>query len=423
MKTKILLLLLLGWVEVAQGQEVDTIKMEELKGRRVLYEYLEKDLLQKIEQYKDILSNANTISIADKLDNIKQLSAEINCLYDSLLILYNQNEASIKEMSSKDKAKYVLKKYTKPKRDESGNISSVRDELDKKTDNELMSEDVYNPINFTTLTERIPKYNGSNKKYTYSLWSGSDYIKKGSQLHLSFDKTYIEDLGANNLDLQVLAYIQRKDKTVKPLTVFGFTDVQTFTQNTDNLKNATLQTEENETPSIDYTYKIKVKSSLEKSYSGELNLAWEEISEDDKIILHINNKSKSNTGFSMVLVYDDFGWKQNPTGGFSFVKIAKSGFTEFLPAASIGYSFRYQPRRSIGFFRHFISPSFGPMLHVFQNNEDTTIGAGVYLSTFYNMVSVGFGSTINGVNHGKPYFSIGLNFIESYNTLTTLSNK
>lgn len=299
----------------------------------------------------------------------------------------------------------------------------TKDDLyDKLTkDDKSISDDIYNPINFTTITERMPKSNGYNTTYEFMLGAGMDYIKKGSQIHLEFKKDYINALG-DECDLQVLAYIQRKDKTIKPLSVFGFTEVTEDTNNVGLMKNASDSSALKNT-GVQYLYKIKTNKLNEKSYSGEINLAWEEIAEEDKIILHVNNKARSKTGFTMTLVYDDFGWKQNPTGGFSFVKIAEKGFTEFSPAASIGYTFRYQPRKSSFFWWHFLSPSFGPMLHVFQNGDNTTIGAGISVSTFYNMVNVGFGGTINGINHGKPYFSIGLNFIESYNTLTGLIKK
>ncbi|WP_157761381.1 hypothetical protein [Chryseobacterium camelliae] len=287
---------------------------------------------------------------------------------------------------------------------------------DTKSDKKF-SNDIYNPINFTTITERMPKANGSNTTYEFMLNAGLDYLKKGSQIHIDFTKKYLDALGTN-CQLQVLAYIQRKDKTIKPLNVFGFTVVEDKSQNAESMKNGNLNSND-----IQYLYTVKTDKKNGESYSGEVNLAWEEISNDDKIVLHITNRAKNNTGFTMVLVYDEFGWKQSPTGGFSFVKIAEKEFTEFSPAASIGYTFRYQPRKSSSFWLHFLSPSFGPMLHVFQNNENTTIGAGLSVSTFYNMVSFGGGWTINGVNHNKPYFSIGLNFIESYNTLTGLLKK
>lgn len=298
-------------------------------------------------------------------------------------------------------------------------ISELQKFQEAKPSKNKFSDNIYDPINFTTITERLPKSNGSNTTYKFMLAAGLDYIKKGSQIHIDFDRKFIDALGSNGCNLQVLAYIQRKDKTIKPLNVFGFTVVEEKVENADFMKNGNFQVSKD----VKYLYTVDVNKTNGESYSGEINLAWEEISEEDKIILHITNKAKNNIGFTMVLVYDDFGWKQNPTGGFSFVKIAEKGFTEFSPAASIGYVFRFQPRRSSYFWGHFLSPSFGPMLHVFQNNENTTIGAGLSLSTFYNTVSFGGGWTINGVNHGKPYFSIGLNFIESYNTLTSLLKK
>lgn len=299
--------------------------------------------------------------------------------------------------------------------------SLVVDKKQKKDDDDFKNGDIYNPINFTTLYERMPKVNGWDSGYKISNRSSLDYIKRESQIHLMFDKNFVEKLhNAGKLNLIVTAYIERKDKTIKPLNVSGFTDVvsKTNNSNVENAKQGLTQAQQ-----INYSYDIKPKNSSNATYSGEINLAWEDISEDDKIVIHVKNKAANDTGFTTVLVTDDFGWKQNPTGGVSFIKIAEKGFTEFTPSGTLGYSFYYRPRKSKSFFRKFITPAFGPVIHVFQNGNDTTIGAGLFLSSFYNMVSIGGGWTINGVNHGKPYFSIGLNFIESYNTLISLTKK
>jgi hypothetical protein len=296
-------------------------------------------------------------------------------------------------------------------------LTTVKELVDFLKDNDKsISNDIYNPINFCTITERMPKTNGRNTIYTLILAAGQDYVKKGSQIYLDFDKNFVDVLG-KDCDVQVLAYIQRKDKTIKPISVLGFTTVNAI----QNDKVGVMKSGESiNSADVQYIYKVTRERGNGKSYSGELNIVWEDVAEEDKIIIQVTNTAKNNTGFTMTLIYDDFGWKQNPTGGFSFVKIAEKGFTEFSPAASIGYSFRYQPRKSSSFLGHFFSPSFGPMVHVFQNGNDTTIGAGLFLSSFYNMVSFGGGWTINGTNHGKPYFSLGLNFIESYNTITSL---
>jgi hypothetical protein len=297
----------------------------------------------------------------------------------------------------------------------------VVDKRDKKNDKAFKDGDIYNPINFTTIYERMPKTNGWDSGYKISNRSSLDYIKRESHIHLMFDREFVEKLyNSGNLSLVVTAYIERKDKTIKPLGILGFTDVEvkSTSQNVENAKQGVTGV-----TNIDYSYEIKPKRTNDKSYSGEINLAWEDISEDDKIVIHVKNTAVNDVGFTTVLITDDFGWKQNPTGGLSFVKIAEKGFTEFTPAGTLGYSFYYRQRKSEFFITKFLTPSFGPVIHVFQNNENTTIGAGVFLSTIYNMVSFGGGWTINGVNHGKPYFSIGLNFIESYNTIKSLLNK
>lgn len=302
---------------------------------------------------------------------------------------------------------------------EKGIGQDAKQELYKTLNSETskVSNDIYNPINFTNITERMPTENGKVSKSIWNPWSSLIYIKKGSNIYIDFQKEFIDGLGAD-CDIQIIAYLQRKDKSIKPLAVSGFTKIMETDENIQRIKQNSLEV--SDSTKIGYMFSVIKESTNGPSYSGEISLVDEDINEEDKIILQIQNTKKNNTGFTQTFVYDDFGWKNSLAGGFSFVKIAKSDFTEFSPAASLGYSFRYQPRKSTSFWLHFLSPSFGPMLHVFQNGDDTTIGASLYASTFYNMVNIGFGSTINGVNHGKPYFSVGLNFIESYNTLTNL---
>jgi hypothetical protein len=81
---------------------------------------------------------------------------------------------------------------------------------------------------------------------------------------------------------------------------------------------------------VAYKYSISKENKNKPTYSGEINLAEEHIDEEDKIILYIHNIAANGTGFGQTFVYDDFGWKNGPVGGFSFVKITKSGFSEFF---------------------------------------------------------------------------------------------
>jgi hypothetical protein len=154
-----------------------------------------------------------------------------------------------------------------------------------------------------------------------------------------------------------------------------------------------------------------------------VNLAWEDISKDDKIIISVINKASNNVGFSTVLIVDEFGWIHEPTGGFGFTKILNTNNNQYNAAGTIGYAFRYKARQSSSFFYHFISPSFGPELNVHQVNNETSIGLGVFASTMLNTVKFGIGFIANGKDNGKPYFSIGLNFVESYQKITELISK
>lgn len=90
-------------------------------------------------------------------------------------------------------------------------LKDTHKEKDKKT--EKISNDIYNPINFTNITERMPSENGKIYRYKWDSWSSLQYIKKGSNIHIDFEKDFIDGLG-KECDIEILAYLQRKDKTI-----------------------------------------------------------------------------------------------------------------------------------------------------------------------------------------------------------------
>jgi len=281
------------------------------------------------------------------------------------------------------------------------------------------TEDIYNPINFTTITERMPKSNGSNKSYKLLNRSSLDYIQKGSEIHIEFDKDFIYYLTKNNkLDLQVIAYIIRKDNTIRPLEVNGFTEVKAIQDNNAEL----FKSGDSNINSVENNYEVRFLTSTKESFSGEVKLVWEEISTDDKIIITVQNKAMNNVGFSTTLVFDDFGWKQSQSSGLSFIQTpgADSGFS---PAGNIGFAFRYVPRKTNPFFYHFISPAFGPEMNIYQIENNTNVGIGGFITTFNDVLKISVGTIINGENQGKFYFGFGLNFIQSYSVISGLLSK
>ncbi|CAL2093096.1 conserved protein of unknown function [Tenacibaculum sp. 190524A02b] len=291
----------------------------------------------------------------------------------------------------------------------------------KKDSKNFHTDDIYNPINFTTIEERMPASNGKISSYEILNRGSLDYIKRGSEVHIEFDKNFVYNLTKKNeLELQVIAYIIRKDKTIKPLEVNGFTEV------TEDFKHKQLYAAGRSTTAgtdivdVKEDYKVKFLKSKETSFSAEVKLVWEEISVDDKIIITVQNKKNNNVGFSTTLVFDDFGWQQKQIGGLSFVQTSSSN-SNFVPAGTIGYSFRYIPRRSGSFGAHFFSPGFGPELNVYQTEDNTTnIGLGIFATTAYDIIKLGVGFNLNGTNSGKAYFGIGLNFVKTFNVVSGL---
>jgi hypothetical protein len=189
-------------------------------------------------------------------------------------------------------------------------LTTVKELVDFLKDNDKsISNDIYNPINFCTITERMPKTNGRNTIYTLILAAGQDYVKKGSQIYLDFDKNFVDVLG-KDCDVQVLAYIQRKDKTIKPISVLGFTTVNAI----QNDKVGVMKSGESiNSADVQYIYKVTRERGNGKSYSGELNIVWEDVAEEDKIIIQVTNTAKNNTGFTMTLIYDDLMAQQTQT--------------------------------------------------------------------------------------------------------------
>lgn len=433
----ILSLILIGFFSF--GQDTEKIKniKNEFEKLQSDYKTQEKELAIKKIEISKIIKKINGLETSTNQSESGNVLLETKRIYEKLSQLYQKQDLLKKKYMSEEGNKTILdsftfKKYELPKKGEGlfdsdlFSLLSTNDRLNDLSRNEgfkvnFHTMDIYNPINFTTLIERMPRSNGVSTSYEILNRNGQDYIKKGSQIHIEFDKEFIEKLILNNnLELQVLAFVERKDKTIKPLTVLGFTMVKDDSNQTDkNIKNISLTSEE----TVEYKYKLNFKESSIKSLSGEVNLAWEEISKDDKIIISVINKKSNGVGFSTTLIIDEFGWQQEPIGGFGFTRIFNSDNKQYNASGTMGYSFRYKPRQSSKFFWHFISPSFGPELNVQQINEQTSIGVGVFLSTFFNTVKLGGGFIANGKSNGKPYFSIGLNFIESYQKISELISK
>ncbi|WP_062060664.1 hypothetical protein [Aquimarina longa] len=287
-----------------------------------------------------------------------------------------------------------------------------------KTGN-FQTSDIYNPINFTIIKHRRPAENGKSTNEILPNRSSVHYIKKGGVLHLEFRKDFVEKLtNAGKLNLNVKAFIQRKDNTIKPLSVLGLTEV---TKNASSSKETILNDSDGKKGPTEVAdkYSIKYHASSSETISAEIDLSFQEVSIDDVVILRVTNKAVHNVGFTYKFVFAEYGWGQSTTGGFSFVQTIRGDDHIYRAAGTAGYAFRYTPKPSSKFLYHFFSPSFGPEINTLQKDSETLIGAGVFVTSFANSVKFGLGSYINGESN-KVYFSIGLNFIEGYSQIKDL---
>lgn len=298
------------------------------------------------------------------------------------------------------------------------NLEKLSARLNDEANKDEITKDIYNPINFTTIYHRKPAENGYASSEKLFNRSSRHFIKREGVLHLEFDREFVQYLtDASRLNLRVKAFIERKDKSVKPIAVLGLTRVET-NKISDRTK---LLNKKDETPQVTDSYTITYENSDKETISAELAIPFEEISIDDTIIMEITNQSIKGVGFISKFVFADYGWTQGPTGGFSFVQTIDGDDNLFRAAGSAGYAFRKVPKPSAKFWCHFFSPSFGTEINVLQKNNETLVGLGGFISTAANSVKFGLGSYLNGESN-KVYFSIGLNFIEGYNTISDLVN-
>jgi len=383
---------------------------------------MEENILSVLETNSSSLSDNIELSALKnlrKLDSIKKVIPDFNIIardnltpefkyeFDRIVILYN---SFIDDIGKKIRRELLITEQLRE-------LFGILEAEDYEND---ITKDIYNPINFTKILHRKPAENGVAASNTLFNRASRHFIKREGTLHLEFDKKFVRYLTfANKLNIRVKAFIQRKDKSIKPISVLGLTKVET-TESSGQAK--VLNNDTNIPLTIEDTYIVTYRDSGLESISAEIAVPFEEVSIDDTVIVEITNRAVNGVGFISKFVFADYGWSQGPTGGFTFVQTIDGDDNIYRAAGSAGYSFRYNPKPSAKFRNHFFSPSFGPELNVLQKDDETLMGLGVFISTAANAVKIGGGFYLNGESN-KAYVAIGLNFIEGYNKISELLNR
>ena len=264
------------------------------------------------------------------------------------------------------------------------------------------------PTNYTSFEVRKRANDGKSTKVTPSISSSVQYIQPNSQVRLIFDKEKVEALKPG-IKIRVSATLINTKGDEKPIEVLGYVSVT---------KTQKMKTNPSDPTLFDYTIKNKevVGDSLQNT---EVDISSEKLEEGDKIKIRIEN-TKSNTGFVMVFEVDDYGIKTGPSSGFAWLKTQANKDINFQASPWLGYSFYYRPNKGASFWGKVFSPTFGPEASVVQVGSTVYIGLGGQISLLANTVKFSYGQLLGYPDKGG-YLTIGLNFVNSIETLTNLA--
>jgi|GEM_PF-4484483 len=294
----------------------------------------------------------------------------------------------------------------------------------KKKSKNLITNNIYDPINWTLIRIRRKSENGKHVTEILPNRSSKHFIKPESEIIIEFDQLFVRELfKASKLKLRVTAYLERPDKSIIPLGAKGLTQVTLIEQATESAMLINLDKKKDEFEISD-KYQINYLKSSSEKLSTQIDLSNINESEGDIIKLSITNEDDDiqGMGFDTTLEYINYGWEQGATGGFSFIKTSGAENKTVTTAGTAGYYFKFETKPSATFLRKLINPSFGPELNVLENGDQTLFGLGGFISTLANTVRFGYGIYLNGLNQ-QSYLSIGINFIEGIDTISGLLQK
>lgn len=394
----IMLCATLSWSQVLN--ETQNLKAN-IKELQKLLETKEIELLQAQNFLTELTqSDPTNALIKPKTDKVISLNQEVTAIKASLF----EKQQQYNQLTNQNQDTTSIR---------NANIISFNN--NQSNNKYWYNDDIRNPISFTEFIIRTPRTNGKDILTKPSNLSSYHYIKPGSIVNILFNDTIYKKLNGTNLT--VSAYLKRVDGSVVPIAVSGFFDVTINTNQVDFEKNIAAKNTSN---SSNLIYNYQIQTIQRGPIQTEVNTSMANPQPKDKLIITIVNSSDGNVSFTTTFEYEDFGWETSASGGFSWVNTINQGDSNFKPAGSSGVSFHYKLNKGAKFWHNFFNPSFGPELLVLQDaNQNTNIGLGLSVSTFLRTVKVGYGWYLVGEN-GKPYVSIGVNFIEGYKSIASI---
>jgi hypothetical protein len=168
-----------------------------------------------------------------------------------------------------------------------------------------------------------------------------------------------------------------------------------------------------------YTYTQKYVDGADLQ-NTEIDISSENLEVGDRLKITVDN-IKGNSAFVMVFQVDDFGWTGGPSSGFAWLKTPGSGDNgiNFQPAPWVGYSFYLKPSKGASVLQQIFVPSFGPEASFVEVNNHIYVGLGGQISIFANTVKFSYGRLLSYESQ-TSYFTIGLNFVNSIQSLSHL---
>jgi hypothetical protein len=263
------------------------------------------------------------------------------------------------------------------------------------------------PSNYTSFEVRKRANNGTSTKVEPNTFSSVQYIQPNSQIRLIFDEKKVL-AQKDNIKIRVSATLINSKGDEKPIEVLGYVSVTKTQKTKANPSDPTM---------FDYTIQNKEVNAVDLQ-NTEVDISSEKLEDGDKIKIRIDN-IKSNTGFVMLFEVDDYGVKSGPSSGFAWLKTRASKDINFQASPWLGYSFYYRPNKGASFWGKLFSPTVGPEASVIQVGSTVYVGLGGQISMLANTVKFSYGNLLGYPDKGG-YFTIGLNFVNSIETLSNL---
>ena len=284
-----------------------------------------------------------------------------------------------------------------------------------------------NPADYTSFAVRTKAFDGKAKLITPNKFLSVYYIKPNSQIRLLFEGgKKLTPEQKKVIKIRVSATLINSKGEEKPIEIFGFVSVNKKMKEKKSSSDATL---------FDYDITSYIVSG-DNLQDTEIDISSEQLQQGDKIKISVQNVQTNDikdtakigatktdtvatTGFVTIFEVDDYGFKTGPSSGFAWLKTQANKSINFQASPWLGYSFYYRPSKGGAIWKQILSPAFGPEASVVQVGSLVYIGIGGQVSLLANTVKISYGQLLNYPDKGG-YLTIGLNFVDSIETLTNL---